>query len=196
MTNQRTLPTRHFAAGEIICWAQHTSNLLPAIAARGWHVVADQPESEDSAREVIWAFPGGGNCHLLVDPDTRVIFAIFTGSAAAAHFDDVRSDGLLATWGDALKELRETSSPAMASVFVDALGVIAPLEPEASVSAALCQMLEDATDSELQTATVRAMLRLQWPTFRNALSRFAQRLPADNGLRPAIEQWLAVAPAS
>jgi hypothetical protein len=188
MTNPRT---RHFGAGEIICWAQHTSNLLPTIAERGWQVVADQPETDGNAREVVWSLPRGGNCHLVVDPDTRVIFAIFTGSAAAEYFDDVRSDGLLATWNDALRELRATSSPMMARVFIDVLGLVAPLEPEASIVVALTQTLADAIDVELQTATVRAMLRLQWPPFEKALSSFASRLPADDGLRHAVEQWLA-----
>ncbi|MGV3622856.1 MAG: hypothetical protein ACO1OB_18705 [Archangium sp.] len=153
--------TRPFSRGEIIAWAQHVENLAPAIMARGWPMTAMQPETETNSREYVWALEPEGSCHVIVDAETRVIFAIFTGPAAQKHFDEVREEGLLSTWETPLKELRESTSPDLQAVFIDALGIVSPLEPQPEIVAAL-DAFASVDHERVQTSVRRTRALLGW----------------------------------
>ncbi|PZR09117.1 MAG: hypothetical protein DI536_23070 [Archangium gephyra] len=177
---------RPFSPGEVIAWAQHVESLAPAIMARGWPLTAMQPETETNSREYVWALQPEGSCHVVVDAETRVIFAIFTGPAAQQHFEDVRGEGLLFTWETPLKELREASSPDLQAVFIDALGLVAPLEPQPEIVAALHAHALRAVDRRLLNALLRTMARLQWPQFVASFEAVAARPEVDADVREAV----------
>lgn len=178
--------SRPFAPGEIIAWAQHVENLAPAIMSRGWPLTAMQPETPSSAREYVWALQPEGSCHVVVDIETRVVFAIFTGPAAQQHFDAVRVEGLLATWQTPLKELNESSSSDLQAAFVDALGLVAPLEPQPEIVAAIDALARHAVDRRLLRSLLRAMARLQWPQFVESFEAVGVRTDIDEDLLEAV----------
>lgn len=179
---------RPFSQGEIIAWAQHVENLAPAIMARGWPLTAMQPETETNSREYVWALQPEGSCHVAVDAETRVVFAIFTGPAAQQHFDDVREEGLLATWESPLKELRESTSNDMQAVFIDALGLVSPLEPQPEIFSELHARATTATDRRLLSSLLRTMSRLAWPQFSESFHVIAARDDVDDDIRQACRR--------
>lgn len=177
---------RPFSQGEVIAWGQNVENFAPAIMARGWPLTAMQPETETNSREYVWALPSEGACHVVVDAETRVIFAIFTGPFAQKYFEEIRDEGLLFSWDTPLKELREASSPDMQAVFIDALGLVSPLEPQPEIFAALHGHALHATDRRLLSSLLRTMARLSWPHFVESFEAIAARADVDADLREAV----------
>lgn len=179
-----------YEPGEIVCWAQHVENLLPVLTARGWPVIGDQPETDTNAREVVWALPGQGQLHLIVDPDSRVVWALFSGPGAQAAFDSIREEALLSTWQAPLAELLAASWPDLQRVFVQVLRFVAPLDETPPISRALEALARTATDRSLLLAVLDTTLRLAWASAPTVLSAVAGREDVDDDLRVAARARL------